>query len=88
MIEVPVLQVTCRLKLAQAVTLKGGTTYEQIAATTGLTEHRVSSILRQAAMNKIFYEDHPNHVVHTANSAILVRDPIMRDWMGHFTEEG
>lgn len=88
MIDVSVLQVIYRFRLAQAVPLEGGATYEQIAATTGLTEHRVSSILRQAAMNKIFYEDHPNHVVHTAISAILVRDPVMRDWVGHFTEEG
>ena len=88
MIDVSVIQVIYRFKIAQAVPLEGGATYEQVAAKTGLTEHRVSSVLRQAAMNKIFYEDSPNHVVHTAISAILVKDPVMWDWVGHFTEEG
>ena len=68
--------------------LEGGVTFAEIAKKTGLTEHRVSSIIRQAAMNKIFYEDKTNHVVHTAISSILVKDPSMWDWVGHFTEEG
>ena len=88
MIDISVVQVIYRFRLAQAVPLDGGATYEQIAAKTGLTEHRVSSVLRQAAMNRIFYEDSPNHVVHTAISAILVKDPVVWDWVGHFTEEG
>ncbi|KAI4211975.1 MAG: hypothetical protein LQ351_005315 [Letrouitia transgressa] len=88
MIDVSAIQVIYRFKLAQAVPFDGGATYAQIAKTTGLTEHRVSATIRQAAMNKIFYEDSPNHVVHTAISSILVKDPIMWDWLGHFTEEG
>ncbi|KAI4159295.1 MAG: hypothetical protein LQ342_006699 [Letrouitia transgressa] len=88
MIDVSAIQVIYRFKLAQAVPFDGGATYAQIAKTTGLTEHRVSATIRQAAMNKIFYEDSPNHVVHTAISSILVKDPIMWDWVGHFTEEG
>ena len=68
--------------------MEGGATYAEIAAKTGLTEHRVGAVLRQAAMNKIFYEDSLNHVVHTAISSILVKDPMMWDWVGHFTEEG
>ena len=75
MIDVSVLQVSYRFKLAQAVPLEGGATYEQITATTALIEYRVSSVLCQAAMNRIFNEDGPNHVVHIAISAILVRVP-------------
>lgn len=88
MIDTSVLQVIYRFKLAQNVPLEGGATYAEVAEKSGLTEHRVSSVLRQAAMNHMFYEDSPNHVVHTAISAVLVKDPEMMNWVGHFTEEG
>ncbi|KAL2054933.1 hypothetical protein ABVK25_004755 [Lepraria finkii] len=87
MIDVSVLQVIYRFKLAQAVPLDGGATYAQIAEKTGLSEHRVSSVIRQAMTNQIFHEDSLNHVVHTAISAILVKDPAMWDWVGYFVEE-
>ena len=82
------IQVIYRFKIAHAVPLEGGATYEEVAAKVGLTTHRVSSLLRQSAMHKIFYEDSPNHVVHTAISSLLVKDPVVEDWVGHFTEEG
>ena len=83
-----VIQIIYRFKIPQAVPLYSGATFSEIAAKTGLTEHRVSSVIRQAAMNKIFHEDKTNHVVHTAVSSLLVKDPVMWDWVGHFTEEG
>ncbi len=87
MIDISVLQVIYRFELAQAVPLDGGATYTQIAEKTGLSEHRVSSVIRQAMTNRIFREDRLDHVVHTAMSAILVKDPVMWDWVGHFVEE-
>lgn len=87
MIDISVLQVIYRFRLAQAVPLDGGATYTEIAKDTGLSQHRVASVIRQAMTNKIFHEDKRNHVVHTAMSAILVKDPVMWDWVGHFVEE-
>ena len=87
MIDISVLQVIYRFKLAQAVPLDGGATYAQIAEKTGLSEHRVSSVIRQAMTNQIFHEDSLNHVVHSAMSAILVKDPVTWDWVGYFVEE-
>ena len=87
MIDVSVLQVIYHFKVAQAVPLDGGATYTEIAEKTGLSQHRVTSVIRQAMTNRIFLEDKLNHVVHTATSAILVKDPVMWDWVGHFVEE-
>ena len=87
MIDISVLQVIYRFKIAQAVPLDGGATYMDIADKTGLSQNRVSSVIRQATTNKIFYEDKLDHVIHTAMSAILVKDPVLWDYVGHFVEE-
>lgn len=81
------LQVVYRFKLGQAIPFEGGATYKEVAEKTGLTEHRVASILRQTAINHIFHEDRPNHVVHTATSKLMITDPLMWDYLGHYTEE-
>ena len=87
MIDISVLQVIYHFKVAQAVPLDGGATYTEIAAKTGLSLHRATSVIRQAMTNKIFHEDKLNHIVHTATSAVLVKDPVMWDWVGFFVEE-
>ncbi len=58
-----------------------------IANKSGLSQNRVSSVIRQATTNNIFYEDKLDHVIHTAMSAILVKDPVLWDYVGHFVEE-
>lgn len=87
MMDVATLQVIYHFKIGQAVPMDGGATFAEIADKVGLTEHRVASVLRHAAMNKIFYEDKPNHVVHTAMSKTIITDPLMWDYVGHYTEE-
>ena len=73
--------------MAQAVPLDGGATYTEIAGKTGLSQHHATSVIRQAITNRIFHEDKLNHVVHTTASAVLVKDPVMWDWMDHYVEE-
>lgn len=85
--DVATLQVIYRFKLGQAIPLEGGATYAEVAEKTGLTEHRVSSVIRQAAINHIFCEDRPNHVIHTVISKLIITDPLMWDYVGHYTEE-
>ena len=87
MIDISALQIIYHFKVAQAVPLDGGATYTEIAAKTGLSQHRTTSVIRQAMTNRVFHEDKLDHVVHTAASAILVKDPVMWDWVGHFVEE-
>ncbi|KAL8725156.1 MAG: hypothetical protein Q9166_007531 [cf. Caloplaca sp. 2 TL-2023] len=38
-------------------------------------------------MNRVLREDGPDHVIHTASSALLLRDRAMMDWYGHCIEE-
>lgn len=38
-------------------------------------------------MNRVLREDGPDHVVHTACSALLLRNRAMMDWYGHCVEE-
>ena len=38
-------------------------------------------------MNRVLREDSPEHVIHTASSALLLRNRAMMDWYGHCVEE-
>lgn len=82
-----VLRIIYHFKIYEAIPLSGGSTYPEIAKKVNLPEHRVKSVIRQAALNRIFAEDVPNHVIHTASSAIFLRNKSMLDWSGHFLEE-
>lgn len=85
--NVSVLRIIYHFKIFEAIPLAGGATYTEIAAKVNLPEHRLKSVIRQAALNRVFAEDSPNHVVHTASSAILIQNKSMQDWVGHFVEE-
>ena len=43
--------------------------------------------MRKAAINRMLREDVPNHVVHTAASALLLRNRNMMDYYGFFVEQ-
>ena len=61
--------------------------YSDISAKVGLSEPKVKAIVRQSAMNRVLREDANNHVIHTASSALLLKDRAMMDWYGHCVEE-
>ena len=71
----------------KAISLEGGATYKEISAKVGLSEVQTKAIVRQSAINRVLYEDGPDHVIHTASSALLLRNPAMMDWYGHCVEE-
>ena len=70
-----------------AIPLKGGAKYQDISAQVGLSEVQVKAIVRQSALNRVLREDGPEYVVHTASSALLLRNRAMMDWYGHCVEE-
>jgi len=43
--------------------------------------------VRKAAINRMLREDVPDHVIHTAASAMLLRDRNMMDYYGFFVEQ-
>ncbi|KAM3067376.1 hypothetical protein ACMFMG_005267 [Clarireedia jacksonii] len=71
----------------QAIPLEGGTAYPELSAKVGLSLPQVKAIVRQSAMNRVLREDGPDHVVHTASSALLLKNRAMMDWYGHCVEE-
>lgn len=76
-----------RYKIPQAVPLEGGTTQAEIAKATGVEEYRVRSIIRHAMTNRMFDQDAAGKIVHTAHSAMMVRDSALWDMIGFTTEE-
>ncbi|TVY37151.1 O-methyltransferase [Lachnellula occidentalis] len=70
-----------------AIPLDGGATYAEISAKVGLSEGKVKSLVRKAALNRMLREDVPDHVIHTASSALLLRNRNMMDYYGIFVEQ-
>ena len=67
--------------------METGATFAEISAKVGLSERKVKAIVRKAATNRMLREDTPDHVVHTAASAMLLRDRSMMDYYGFFVEQ-
>lgn len=86
-IDNSVQQCIYHFKFLQAIPLEGGASYKEISAKVGLSEPQVKAIVRQSATNRVLREDSPEHVVHTASSALLLRNRVMMDWYGHCVEE-
>ncbi|KAH7076883.1 S-adenosyl-L-methionine-dependent methyltransferase [Paraphoma chrysanthemicola] len=86
-IDNSVQQCLYHFKLLQAIPLEGGAAYQDISAKVGLSEPQVKAIVRQSATNRILREDNSQYVMHTASSALLLRNPAMLDWYGHCVEE-
>ncbi|KAL8791881.1 MAG: hypothetical protein Q9195_005543 [Heterodermia aff. obscurata] len=86
-IDNAVQQCIYHFNFLKAIPLEGGATYKDISAQVGLSEVQVKAIVRQSAMNRVLREDNPDHVIHTASSALLLRNRAMMDWYGHCVEE-
>jgi 6-hydroxytryprostatin B O-methyltransferase len=68
------------------VPLDGSATYAALAHAAGLSEIKTRSILRHAMTKRIFAE-RDGCVVHTAVSAMFVRNPYLADWIGHMCDD-
>jgi hypothetical protein len=72
-----------------AVPLDGSASYSEISRATLLPESIVRRILRHAMTSKLFAETAPesDRVVHTAATAYVAKNPIVRSWIAHNLEE-
>ncbi|TEY74877.1 hypothetical protein BOTCAL_0068g00020 [Botryotinia calthae] len=70
-----------------AIPLDGGATYAEISAKVGLSERKVKTVVRKAMLNRMLREDVPDHIVHTASSALLLRNHNMMNYYGFFVEQ-
>jgi hypothetical protein len=81
------LQAIYEYNIAQCVPLNGTATYTEISQKSGLELDKCRRIIRYVMTNKVFHEPTPDHVAHTAISALLCRDAGARDFAGHCLEE-
>lgn len=84
------LQCIYHFGILDTIPLGGSASYEDISAKVGLAEAQVKAIVRQAAVNRVLREVDGSKgtlVEHTASSALLLRNHVMRDWYGHCVEE-
>ena len=79
-IDNAVQQCIYHFNFLKAIPLEGGATYKDVSAQVGLSEAQVKAVVRQSAMNRVLREDNPDHVIHTASSALLLRNSAMMDW--------
>jgi hypothetical protein len=68
-----------------AVPLDGSATYSEIARATSLPESIVRRFLRYAITIRVFAPTSPgsDSIVHTSQSAVFVKQPILRSWLAH-----
>lgn len=84
------LQCIYHFRILDSIPLGGTASYRDISAKSGLAEAQVKAIVRQAAVNRVLREVEGSkgmQVEHTASSALLLCNPVMRDWCGHCVEE-
>jgi len=81
------VQYIFRYKIAYHVPLEGETTFEKIAAATGLNLKDVTRFLRVAIARHVFHEPRKGEVVHTAASRLLRDNPMLEAWIINIAEE-
>nr|WCR31483.1 O-methyltransferase [Talaromyces sp.] len=74
------LQWLAHFKIFNKVPLEGTICYADLAKSASVSEVHLKSISRMAMTNNLFHEPEPNHVAHTATSAMFVTNPLMHDW--------
>lgn len=82
------LSVLAHFDVFSAVPLEGDISYADIASKVNIPENRLRRFIRQAMSNHIFTEPRPGYVAHTATSAIPVKIPSLKSFIGHITEDG
>ena len=87
----PTLQIALhalhRFDFAGAFPVGSTASYAEIASHTGLREEDVRRLLRVAMTHRIFRETAEGYVEHTALSRAVAETPLLRQYLGHMTEE-
>ncbi|KAB5536171.1 O-methyltransferase-domain-containing protein [Coniochaeta sp. 2T2.1] len=80
------LQWLLHFNVLSHVPLNGTTTYGALAAAAKVPESQLKSVARMAMTSAILVEPETGVVAHTANSAMFLKAPAMRDWAGYMFE--
>lgn len=76
------LHAVYHFRLAQAVPLDRGISFDELARTSGVDVVNVKRIVRHAMTNRVFRELRPGFVSHSAASRALLDDAALHDWVG------
>jgi hypothetical protein len=84
-----VLNLLNQFNFWDAIPLTSSSSYSEIASKVNLSEMIVQRLLRHAMTRNIFTETEPGsgNIVHTCMSAVPVKNPLVRSWIGHTLEE-
>ncbi|KAB8218550.1 S-adenosyl-L-methionine-dependent methyltransferase [Aspergillus novoparasiticus] len=69
------------------VPLQGSVPYEILAEEANVSETQLKAIARMAMTHHLFCETEPNHIAHTATSALFVTNPETHDWAMFMSEK-
>ncbi|KAL4963166.1 S-adenosyl-L-methionine-dependent methyltransferase [Aspergillus stella-maris] len=73
--------------IARHIPLDSAISYTELALKANVNEDTLKRMIRHAMTNRLFIEPSPNHVAHSASSALLVKSQALKDWVGYCSEE-
>ncbi|KAK8848902.1 bikaverin cluster-O-methyltransferase [Apiospora arundinis] len=80
------LQWLCHFDIFRLVPSKGGISYTDLAGLAGCTETRLKSVVRMSMTTGLFLEETPQHVSHSATSALFAASEDHRTWAAYATD--
>jgi len=80
------LQWLCQFNIFHLVPLQGAIKYAELAVAAKVPELRLKSIVRMAMTANLFSELTPDHVSHSATSALIAEDPNFYAWASYMSE--
>ncbi|KAI1433890.1 putative O-methyltransferase [Xylaria sp. CBS 124048] len=81
------LSLIYRFGIAKLVPIDGELSFGDLASKIGVDEGAVIRILRMGIAHRVFQEQRPGYISHSAASRMLVDDTSMTDWIGYEVEE-
>ncbi|ORY10494.1 sterigmatocystin 8-O-methyltransferase [Clohesyomyces aquaticus] len=69
-----------------SVPLKGSISYDDLALAAKVSRKQLKTVARMAMTSALFCEPKPNHLAHTATSALLVTNESLHDWAVFMSE--
>jgi hypothetical protein len=67
--------------------MDGETTIEALAASTGLNQAALTTILRLGIAYRVFKEPRPGVIAHSAASRLIAEDPRLASWVATATDD-
>nr|WNS47941.1 FunK [Talaromyces coalescens] len=77
----------CHFNILKLVPLQGDISFDELATAANVPKNKLKSIARMAMTARLFYEPTPEHIAHTATSALLATNQPLHDWALYICKE-